>query len=516
MQNALGSIAGSGWSRRHPKGSATGAPLNLGRRPSMWQSQTCRWLLAYLVLPNALFWVFGISPVAIPRAMVNVDYLVAGWAACYLSASLAILFFLFAFLVDVLTSTAPFYYFSQHDLLNSARFLDQLPWAYTVGAAAVLFTVGLVVAMLISWLAGPVSVENRPRVSFTLGAVCLALSVHGLSRWSHPDSADEHRLATSACRRLLVTAWLAEASDQAPAALIPVPSGTAALRQALLENSPRMPPSRQRNIVLVLVESYGLMNDSVSAARLETPFHVPALRDKYEIQTGTVRFRGATVAGEFRTLCGLQMEIASSQLSRLVSSQCLPKLLEKQGYHTTAIHGFRGIMFDRKWWYRDLGFEDALFLEDLRKLPEMKLCDGIFPGICDDDIARLLGEKLAAPGDQRPQFLYWLTLNSHLPIKASASNSTLFACGAAGAANPDFTVCNWMAQIYQLNAALAQLCANSDLPPTEFIIVGDHAPPFLSNFRRNQYSQTVVPFVHLVPRISTKRRVSSPRILSMD
>ena len=38
------------------------------------------------------------------------------------------------------------------------------------------------------------------------------------------------------------------------------------------------------------------------------------------------------------------------------------------------------------------------------------------------------------------------------------------------------------------------------LRPTIFIIVGDHAPPFLNASNRDRFSQTVVPYVILSPR----------------
>jgi sulfatase-like protein len=477
--------------------------------------QMGRHVLAYFVLPNFPFWAAGALSVTIPRAGINLDYLVVGLAALYISNSAGMVLLIATFLVDVLISTASYYYFSQHDLISSARYLIQLPWGWTLATATVLLTAGLTSALSVAWLAGPVSLKNRPRVSFALSAVLSVLIVSGVARWAHPDSLDGHKLATSTYRRLLLTVWHDEFGEQPRGELISVPSATDHLREGVLGGLPFVAPGPRRNVVLVLVESYGLMNDPESAAKLEAPFYVPAIQAKYRIRIGTMGFHGPTVAGEFRALCGLQMDVASSQLVRQVSGRCLPELLEKQGYHTTAIHGFRGIMFDRQWWYKGLGFEDTLFLEDLRKRPGMHMCGGIFPGICDDDIAELLRQKLVSSGDGRPQFFYWLTLNSHLPVQRSSASSGLLACGSGNAANPDLDICNWMALIYKVNKAIAELCANPRLPSTEFIVVGDHAPPFLTSVRRNQFSQTVVPFIDLMPEPPSRRQVQSPEF-SLD
>jgi hypothetical protein len=45
-----------------------------------------------------------------------------------------------------------------------------------------------------------------------------------------------------------------------------------------------------------------------------------------------------------------------------------------------------------------------------------------------------------------------------------------------------------------------------DLPPTEFLVAGDHAPPFILEKRRQMFSQTVVPYLRLIPRQSAGRK----------
>jgi phosphoglycerol transferase MdoB-like AlkP superfamily enzyme len=242
------------------------------------------------------------------------------------------------------------------------------------------------------------------------------------------------------------------------------------------------------------------MRDAQGAAKLAAPYQSQIVLNRYTVQTGTVNFNGATVSGEFRELCGVQGGIDSVPVVDEVSAQCLPKLLKKEGYKTTAIHGYLGSMFDRKTWYRNLGFDDIEFLEDLRGRPGVRTCGGSVPGICDADVARLLDHNIASSADSGPQFYYWLTLNSHLPVATSNENAALFACSTLHAANSDPSICAWMALIYKVNLAVAELSLDPRLPPTEIIIVGDHAPPFLTSKRRAQFSQDVVPYIHLVPR----------------
>jgi hypothetical protein len=326
----------------------------------------------------------------------------------------------------------------------------------------------------------------------------------GSSRFRDQDRAVGVKIATSMTRRTALNLWESARNAPSPKALTPTHSATEQLLTLLRKDLGNTQMRGQRhNVVLVVVESYGLMNDLIGAAKLESPYRSPAVLTKYEVQSHTIPFDGPTVSGELRELCGLKGNISSSMLARTVANTCLPGLMEKRGYATTAVHGFLGSLFDRDVWYRDLGFESIYFKEDLSKIPSLNECGGSVPGVCDSDIARFLAQSLNSRPSNKPSFYYWLTLNSHLPVEISAENSALLACASPEAPNRDMSICNWMALIYRVNTAIAELSTNDNLSPTEFIVVGDHAPPFEASGRRQQFSQRVVPFIHLTPKTVT-------------
>ncbi len=451
-----------------------------------------RQVAAYLVLPNLPFWAGGHFFFVIPRSLFNVDYLVVGLLSLFLSRTMKIAVFAVVFLLDVLGSTISFFYFSQHDLVSSIRYLIDLRWQHTVWIGASLLVIGITLALLTERTAGIPARKNRLWVAATFA---LLLAVLSASRYR--DAYEGPWLASSPTHQMFSAVWAAAFSGEEIAGLVPVAS---AAERFLRPATGVGPHPRRHNLVLVLVESYGEMNDVRGAAKLESPFRASALLEKYDVETGTIEFHGPTVAGEFRDLCGVRAGIGSSRHASEISGRCLPKLLEKEGYETTAVHGFLGAMFDRETWYRKLGFQSVQFLEDLRKVPGTRTCGGICPGICDTDVARLLERKLVGNEPGKPQFIYWLTLNSHLPVPITQENNELMACGSPNANSTDLDICNWMALIYRVNVAVADLSMTPGLQPTEFIIVGDHAPPFLSRGRRQQFSQAVVPFVHLVPK----------------
>jgi phosphoglycerol transferase MdoB-like AlkP superfamily enzyme len=145
-----------------------------------------------------------------------------------------------------------------------------------------------------------------------------------------------------------------------------------------------------------------------------------------------------------------------------------------------------------------LGFEQEIFHPELHnmKLPD---CGGPFRGTCDADVARWIGDQLAADPGHR-HFFYWLTLNSHLPVEADPDASKALGCGTAASPVKDEATCNLLALVARAERAVSNLAMRPDLPKTEFILVGDHAPPFIFKQRRDKFSQHQVPYIHLTPR----------------
>lgn len=73
-----------------------------------------------------------------------------------------------------------------------------------------------------------------------------------------------------------------------------------------------------------------------------------------------------------------------------------------------------------------------------------------------------------------------------------------FDCSGNGIGDRD--VCVWARLIYNVDRAIAEMASDSAIGPTEFLVVGDHAPPFWRNTRRSLFSQAYVPYFRLIPR----------------
>ncbi|MGH1571837.1 sulfatase-like hydrolase/transferase [Methylobacterium sp. P31] len=256
----------------------------------------------------------------------------------------------------------------------------------------------------------------------------------------------------------------------------------------------------RRNVLLVLVESLGYLRDAEQRRVLFSAFDDPALKERFAITTGTTSFYGPTAYGEMRELCGVRAYYTVVLGGHPPS--CLPSAFVKRGYRTVSIHGFTSKFYDRLSWYPTIGFARSIF-EETTQAHYGRRCGGPFVGLCDVDIAGVLSERFATTKD--PMFVYWLTLNSHVPVRAEEATPR-HDCATGGPFN-DPEVCA-MAEIWEdLFDAVNRLALRN--PETEILLVGDHAPPLWRRNARRKFMTDRVPWIRLAP-------LGSPRHLSAD
>ena len=248
----------------------------------------------------------------------------------------------------------------------------------------------------------------------------------------------------------------------------------------------------KRHVMIVVVEAMGLPTEAALRDRLDAIWTRPELAERFAISQGSTTFYNSTTKGEIRELCqrwGDYPEIVAPDPG------CLPATLARRGYATHAYHGFSPKFFDRDQWYPLIGFERMSF-RDTIEAEGAGHCPNVFPGACDRDIPRLIGRDLAAA--KQPQFVYWLTLNSHLPVVANAQLRTENCRQLGAALDSDYPpVCRLFAIWDDTAAALADMASRPDFPPTDILIVGDHMPPFTQQKSRLMFDSMKVPWVLL-------------------
>lgn len=243
--------------------------------------------------------------------------------------------------------------------------------------------------------------------------------------------------------------------------------------------------------LLVVVEALGHFADPAHQALLLEPFGDPDLLRRYRVESGRTTYFGSTTAGEMRELCASREPYGAVLEGR--PFDCLPARFAARGHRTVAMHNFTRAFFERADWYPRLGFTRQVFGEDLASVSSRR-CGGAFKGLCDADLVPVLAREFRDAAG--PTFAYWLTLSTHVPVPLKDGTGHL-GCGDGGPVGHP-VVCRMTELWTDLFARLAATTA--DLPPTEILIVGDHAPPLWSRSGRELFEPGQVSWIRLSPR----------------
>ncbi len=423
-------------------------------------------VLVWIILPNLAFmslWLTG-GPI---RTLAIILYLFIGLLARRLPFAIVAVLFLLTVLFDVL------FVLSNIFNLSVVSFLYAIEYAWTLrpfaSATYALFGGALIASSVaVIWLARRVK-SQFPEASIAViavsaGAIMAADTIINLT----PEYSFGQLLSRAA------------------------PFDSAVQRSGLIGQETG---DERRNLLIVMVESWGRLKDPAQRALVEAPFARAAVAERYTMTTGVSPYYGSTTAGELRELCG-EWGSYRDYLDRPAAG-CLPARLGEAGYRTVAFHGFAARMFDRDRWYPNIGFQEMQFADQLWQ-PGERICQGVFTGACDTDVADDVGRALAS-SNGGPQLVYWLTLNSHLPVHPDAEKRFL-DCESPDGPFDSEQVCRLAELWIQVFDRTADIIAAPGLPPTDVLIVGDHPPPFWSHQGRAHFVPAEVPWILLRSR----------------
>jgi len=480
--------------RYMPKNGGVAAPRLRGLSPSEW----FRVLLAFFVIPNVITCVTFLALSQFFRGWINIEIIVLAALYAVAPSRIVLGFLAIEILCDLFEPVARIYYFGPADALDAFKYIGLLPYAtlaaYVGCVLAYLTAVAGSIHLILPkrrWVTPQIAVALIALAVVALGSdLCRGryISAHGDSIKGRPHLV---RLPAAVLAYTLVsrTSFAASWSGAQPEVVLESASQKTLtpIRSAILQ--------RRSNIALILLESWGKLNDPMPDARMVELYRTPSLSKRYRLETGQVPFFGATIAGETRELCGHTFSHGVASASADELRTCLPAALREQGYLTIGIHGFETRMYARDRWYPRIGFGTRLFRPDLARMG-MRTCEGGLIGICDTDVAEFVGQRLLQANPAEPVFIHWATLGSHLPIDKEGPESDHCQAGTTD----DQTLCIWSRLVENVHGEIARIASLEQLTPTVFIVVGDHAPPFGSQRLRDRFSQQTVPFVALVPR----------------
>ena len=251
----------------------------------------------------------------------------------------------------------------------------------------------------------------------------------------------------------------------------------------------------KRNLVMIVVESLGVPSGNTEMKRLLFKLYKDssAVRERFDLSQGESLYYNSTTAGEVRELCGRWGDYY--ELVEAKDENCFPAQLARKGYDTTAIHSFSSTFFQRSEWYPNVGFTKAEFNKEL-VAAGARQCGGVFAGACDRDIPSQIAAKLKAA--EKPTFLYWLTLNSHLPVPPGLNLDVDRCERVSPVLARDFPqICRQFNIWHDIDVAVVKEITAADFPETDILIVGDHMPPYFDRYHRSQFDPEHVPYLYL-------------------
>ncbi|MDQ4086524.1 MAG: sulfatase-like hydrolase/transferase [Pseudomonadota bacterium] len=422
------------------------------------------WLLCWILLPNFgywMLWLIGGPPRGLPILVTGF----AGMVVHRASFPLKLVVFVAAMIFSGLCFVAALFNLSVLSLVESLKFAAELNPAVSVEYLVV--AAGVVATLAVAWrLLQRPTVIVHPRRFLLVGALVfiaasLDVTMAQGRRGSYKRTPDPDAPFTSATYR---------------SGLIPRATG-------------------ERHVLMVMVEAMGQPSDPAMRQRLIDIWARPEVRARYEVVAGDTLFYGSTTNGEMRELCGRWAEY--EEVMQVRDNGCLPAVLARRGYRTQAWHSFNGSFFERTTWYPNIGFQELRFGPQLVE-SGAAACPGVFPGACDRDVPRQIGTTLRQA--RQPQFLYWLTVNSHLPVIRSDELHTENCERFDARLDQDYPMTCRLMQLFDETAgALAREISAADFPATDILIVGDHIPPFFDRHHRNQFEPDRVPWILLRP-----------------
>lgn len=234
-------------------------------------------------------------------------------------------------------------------------------------------------------------------------------------------------------------------------------------------------PEKYKKIILIVNESWGVVKDDQIQKDLLTE-----LIGNNQIQwlwREPLNVDGFTINGEIRELCQKSLKNFNLKDQQSGFQNCIPNILKKKGYYTVAMHGATGAMYDRKYWYPKVGFDQQIFRESI---PSLNSRCYSFPGFCDRD----LQNKIVSEFHQHKKiFFYWLSLNTHVNYDLRDLKDDQFDCKKYQL-DQSMSACRNLKLQKQFFYNLSKLVKKPELKGTYVVIVGDHTPPIYDESRK--------------------------------
>ncbi len=446
----------------------------------------------FLLIPTCFF-TFADHYFYLDRGMISLDILALVFIRKIISNSLISFALVLLFLIDLFTSLSDTYFFNRQAFYESIKYFFVLPHAYLVLSICVIAVIALY--LTVAFCLRRSSITLRDKVIF--GVICsciISVEFRNNSTQFSPRgkvSADLN-LATSGVIRN-ITLFMKHpsfSSDTMFNVTTPIRESMLSIGNGLASKS----IDKRPNVILIIMESFGINSDTNKYNNVIHPLQMlPS--DKFDVCISRNKFYGNTENAETRELLGAIIVPYTSvvrSISHFVDGS-IPHLFSEFGYATVGIHGFSGQNFDRYIWWKQIGFQQCLFVNDFLKEGYSPV-GNLFRGIFDLDILDYMqSRQIDFQRQNKPFFMYFLTLNTHLPLSKNIMRK--FGIIEVPSTNQSSGYIDSM-QI-KILTKICEIVNNSS--NTIFYITGDHAPR-LSGKEKGLYNKSYVPSIVIQPR----------------
>ena len=223
---------------------------------------------------------------------------------------------------------------------------------------------------------------------------------------------------------------------------------------------------------LIILESWGLNNDVLE--RMEQIRPIVLLNNSgYSVNLDSSLFYGGTSQAEVRELYNKSGEAYFSVIQHGFSDiKGIAQYKKIAGYNTIALQSFSGFYSNGYHFRKSSGFNQIKEFSFFKNESAINY-NNHYISVNDEAVFDYGFKQLSK---ENKAFLYILTINFHLPFHTQSGKSELES---------------QYNRIKEQFAYLAVLLKK--YPVVKLVIVGDHPPPFLTEFERSHYSSRFVP-----------------------
>jgi hypothetical protein len=223
---------------------------------------------------------------------------------------------------------------------------------------------------------------------------------------------------------------------------------------------------------LIILESWGLNNNLHKRMEQIKPI-IMLSNNGYTVQLDSSLFFGGTSQAEARELFNKSGEAYYSIIQHGFSDiSGIAQQKKEAGYNTFALQSFSGFYSSGYHFRKAAGFNSIKDFSFFRQLAPTNY-NNHYISVNDEAVFDYGFKQLSK---QNKAFLYILTINSHLPFHTQTGMSELES---------------QYQRIKHQFSFLANLL--KEYPVNKLVIVGDHPPPFLTEFERSHNSSKFVP-----------------------